>query len=1094
MAVPGLEYSIWIFDGMRVGKKICHGYGACIYDSAGVQGPEEPVISNPNLSIDENSAGTVEFSILNKQRLRIAHNSEGPSGTVDYIDDQLLTDYVFYKQTEVVIYRRINRKDGTYVDRELWMGRVAAIKKDLRNTWSIMAEGPFTYLQDFAMDAVKFQAPVSTNAGSLLRNIIDKFNVKITTASTGTFSTVTVRNPSGNTLTFRQLNRHISVLKVSDNKLPYVATSKVSGLDDTFEVNHGTKFYEVIQNLFSRFGGHMEFVPCTDANGYSQCGIKWYGDKEYKTGSMVQNITFGLNLLDYSEDLEDSDFYTALLPLCISSESVETVDPETQETKTETKTKYIDVSTAKANKHPGSKYVYDDAIVRKYGFIEHIEQWNLNDPNDLYNVAEGYYKDQAIGEPVINVSAFDLKNLVNTDFKDDSYYSIDSLYLYDMVTVSSAYSTYTLPIVGIQIPLDKFPVNTKYTITNSKRRKTALAPQNVIKRAVQETPVPTAPAGSGADAVPEESEKYVPLAGNLAGIDVELAHYPVIYMMRCRIYMNDYYLYGYRIDSTGMVNHNHDDRSPGTVFYSDDIKSMGGTTMREARTNAGEQIGNRYEKVYTSKPDLRIDGKEGPGIYWEITPFTSAYQGYFQGAPEANIDPSQAWAKSYSGDHASCFLETKMNTGDGTRKYINGGPESGTIDNIQCQTFLINMKTAIEGLKIFDGSTVAAALQSMGVSLRYDATYNDIYLDMPFQPGGYGDSYTITGALCNAKERLKNTYSWPQEPSATTNGHYYGCVQVLNASDASIIFASMDNGENRPNLDNMPYGSYYMSTDSSIKDRHMYENAARYTWFKRQMFYFQATYNLVPVMIITKTKDLSGSSGSSEYGLIFNRNCNMLTPDSVANRYRMQYTSTVGTSNYLPFAGYSSSVPTGPVYLYTNNIFISDDLFSINTETTPPTITINNPSWIDVEQSNTHASPLTVLTKHGGSYTTHVCEGVYQLRSGENRFQPLQFKSALVYVYNPASYDDNKANVLTSPTTYMGQIAYPRDTSTRTPYQLYSGENRKDQRDFNLTGYPEDDRYAAGMYTCQNYFYTAPVIIGGAAYYKIGYSRLYVKM
>jgi hypothetical protein len=208
----------------------------------------------------------------------------------------------------------------------------------------------------------------------------------------------------------------------------------------------------------------------------------------------------------------------------------------------------------------------------------------------------------------------------------------------------------------------------------------------------------------------------------------------------------------------------------------------------------------------------------------------------------------------------------------------------------------------------------------------------------------------------------------------------------------------------------------------------------------------------------------------------------------------MQYTRTWGTLNYLPFAGDSSSEPGGPVYLYTNNIFISDDLFSINTETTPPTITINNPSWIGNAESNAHASPLTVLTKHGGSYTTHVCEGVYQLRSGENLFQPLQFESALVYVYNPASYDDNKANVLTSPTTYMGQTAYPWRASTQTPYQLYSGENRKDQRDFDLRGYPEDKRYAAGMYPSQNYFYTTPVIIGGTAYYKIGYSRLYVKM
>jgi hypothetical protein len=362
---------------------------------------------------------------------------------------------------------------------------------------------------------------------------------------------------------------------------------------------------------------------------------------------------------------------------------------------------------------------------------------------------------------------------------------------------------------------------------------------------------------------------------------------------------------------------------------------------------------------------------------------------------------------------------------------------------------------------------------------------------MSFQPGGYGDSYTITGALFNSPDALKNTYSGSVKPSSTTNGHYIGCVQVLNASDASIIFLSMSNADNTAK-DYMPYGSY--RGNNTLRDRHMYENANQYAWFKRQMFYILATWELVPVMIITKTKDLSGSSGSSEYGVIFNRDCNQLTPDNVANRYRMQHTSTIGTSNYLPFAGNSSSEPTGPVYLYTNNIFISDDLFSINTETTPPTITIKNPSWIDYEQSGDHASPLTILTKHGGCYTTHVCEGVYQLRSGENLFQSLKFDSALVYVYNPASYDDNKANVLTSPTTYMGQIAYPSGESTQTPYQLYSGENRKDQRDFDLDGYSEDDRYAAGMYPCQNYFYTTPVIIGGAAYYKIGYSGLYVKM
>lgn len=1079
MAVPGLEWSIRIFDGIRSGKKICYGYSACIYDSAGKQGPDEPVISTPVLAIDENGAGTVEFSILNGQRCDIEHNTQGIQGEISYLKDHLLSDFVFYKQTEVVLFRRINKKDGTYVDKEMWMGRIGAIKKDLSNNWAIMAEGALTYLQDFTMEAIKYKAPISTNAGSLMRNIISKFNSKVTAASSGDFETIVVTNPSGETLTFKQLNRKISVLSVSDDKLPYTANSKVSGLDDVFEINHGTKFYEILQNLFSRFGGHVEMVPTTDSNGYSQCGIKWYGDKEYKTGSSTQNITFGLNLLDYSEDLEDSDFYTALLPMCISSETVETTDPETQEVKKEVVTKYIDVSTAKRNKHPGSKYIYDDSIVKRYGFIEHVEQWNLNDPNDLYTIAEGYYNDQAIGQPVINVNAFDLKNLVNTDFKEDAYYDIDSLYLYDMVTVISAFSSYTLPIVGIQIPLDRFPVNTKYIITNSKQRKTALAPQNVIKRAVTENPVPSAPEGSGADVVPDESEKYVPLAGNLAGIDVDLAHYPVIYMMRNRQYMTDYYLYGTDIPSNGNTEHN--DKSPGTVFYSDDIKSMGGTTMREARINSGEQIGNRYEKVYTSEPDKKIKDKEGPDVGGEIFPYTSAYQGYFSGAIEANIDPSQAWAKAYSGDPASRLLETAMNTADGTRKYINGDPENANISNIQCQTFLTNVKDSINSLKIFDGTTVSSALQTLGMTLRYDATHNNIYLDIPLQPGGYGDSYTITAPVYgNTKNDIYDSYS-RVNPSSTTTGYFYGCVQALNTSDATIIFESLANANNKPG-GKMPFGSYY---GKSYEDQQMYENAQKYPWFKRQMFYYLATYTLRPIMIIAKVQDLTGSVDTTEYGIIFNRNCTQISLDSGTNRYKMSASS---------FAGVSSSEPDGPVYLYTSNILISDDLFSVNTETTPPTITINNPSSIDPMETNGHASPLTILAKHGGSYTSRVCKGVYQLRSGENRFDWCKFDSALVYVYNPASYDDNKNNVLTSPTTYMGNVYYPANTRTKTPYQLYSGENRKNIRDYNLTGYTNADRYASGMYPSQDYFYMSPVIIGDTAYYKIGYSRLYVKM
>lgn len=1091
MAVPGLEYSIYIFDGIRAGKKILHGYGGCIYLSSGkeyasespavtVKAPSDPVIKNPVLSIDENCAGTVEFTVLTGAQGPLYSNGSGEQGTPVEIPNATISDYLFYKQTEVAVFRKVRTATGTR-ETEIWNGRIGGMRKDFYNNIVIMAEGAFSYFNDFIMSGRQWKSPASTDAKTMLISIVNLFN-EVETAAVTAIPTISI-----NGKTFQQLRRRFTVGNVSAN-VKYDAVNIASDLEDKFEVTNGTKYYEALQNLLTRFGGHFEFVPTTGATQ-----INWYADKEYHThssGSQLQPITFGINLLDYNEDLEDSEFYTVLHPIGLAEETTETESGgEMAET---TETKYIDISSVNAE-HPGTPYVYDNNIAQKYGFLVRMEQWNVNDVKSLYSIAKRYYKDQMIGEPVITVNAFDLKNLLNTDLSSNSYLALETLYLYDKVTVTTAFGSKTLPVVGISIPLDKFPTDTKYTITNSKIRKTALSPQNVIKRTKKDTPLPKADPGTGADVLPEDPTQYAPIAGGVAGIDAKLVHYPPIYMARDRSYIasylqyygEDYILQGgppTKIDYTG-----------GAIFYSDDIKTISSsrtTCMRDAKYGSTEKVGNWFEKVYTTN----MTGSHSDDPKWDIMPYVNAIFDYYT-EPEANINPMQSWAKAYSGEHLADLFLTKFN-----KKYVNTSistNEEDAINQVQMGTFLLNIAQAMNELVLYNGETLQSILSAIGMTIRVDADERTLYMDMTYRPSGYGDSYTLSGKLMDTSNSLTSYYGYL--PPSTNVDYYVGCVEVVNTSNASIIFASVYNCDKKLDGSPIPTGLYkYRWRNDDHVSEHISDSNCR-----RQLKYALAAATYVPIMIVTNATNIASGGSSTVPAVIFNRNVNTLEKNAL-DKYIMKYVPSSGpTLDYLPFSGSKSSLPSGCPYVYTEEILNSTSLFSVDTSGETPVISIKSVPFEMGSDGHTdaHRNPglLTILTKHGGGYNTAVCNGVYRQIMGSNEFRHFACSSALIPAYNPSNYNSNKTIGARSESQYQGTTTYHQIASvakTSVGYQLYYGSDMKDRKDAanKPDAYSMDVKYGSKVFPSQNYFYITPVVLGDSAYYKIGRSRIFVKV
>ena len=610
MARSAMRYLLYGYIGIRTRDtsglgidKPAPGFRFCLYDSEQVHDesrcPTLPAIKEPIFNITENSAGSIDFTLLSDGASEVYYNPTKNGTPVVRTttlrdinanplpaSEEALFNYILPKQTEIVLYRSIRKPNNVVECVELWAGRVDTIKKDFYNNWSVYAEGEFAYLNDVVLNETKMTNAVTSD--QIMRDVINKYNIRIRqiadpdawgTSAQGIRPNITiiVPNPAAavdqsdpqhhqlKTSTYNppQLPRIFYIGVLDDLGLPGVASS--SDLDNTFTIGDGTTVMSVVQSLIDKYGGHIEITRNkqeTDGRmlNWKKSGTydesrdtyNWVGYHPFVDG-VSQVIEFGVNLLDFSEEQDTSDLFTVLIP---HGQAVVTTTTDS-EGKTTSKTgPALTISGNGINKlRPGKEYIYYDKLVDTYGWIEKIETWNVNDANLLYQLALAYYKDLHIGARKISIKAYDLKNLVGNKqgIKDDAaMLAINALYLYDTVWVRSAVHankkraivgtetpSQMMPIKGIKIPLDKFTTDTEYTISNGITKRSILSPGSIGQKEKEKVPQPEQTPGgdSPTETTPEEVLPTVSPIGTSIGDDDDIAHHPAIYLDRAFEYI-----------------------------------------------------------------------------------------------------------------------------------------------------------------------------------------------------------------------------------------------------------------------------------------------------------------------------------------------------------------------------------------------------------------------------------------------------------------------------------------------------------------------------------------------------------------------------
>lgn len=566
MSQPGIKYVVYGFLGNRTGRKggtnqsLPAGTGLgenCyrfkIFDSSS---NEQPIILSPLHEILENTAGTLSFTLLRNAKITPVFRKTGESATTETSYDHPVEarPFMFVKQTEFVIFRyMLIKKNNTevYKVKELWSGRLDSISKDFYGDWKITFEGELAYLNDFYVNYEKTSNGGKTpEASTLFINFIKYHNNRITDLPVATIDTSslpkmgTEENPT-NPQSVPALNRKFKVGSTDAYSKDATNTSStLANLEDGYTIREGT-VWSNIQVLLDRYGGHVE-IKKVIKDGVLTRYINWNKSETkgelpgYNSGDF-QPLKFGVNLLDFIEENDASDLFTVLIPHG-SPEQITTKDSEGKIT-----TKSGDnITIKKCNKeHPGTPYIYDPNVVRKYGWIEKIETWSISDPSKLYDVAYAYFKDYRIDAKTIQAKAFDLKNLLVTETdaaKRNSYLSLESLYLYDVVQVkvedpgaqyitALSWNNKKFPVQGIRIPLDKFPTDTEYTISNKRARRGILQPGTLSSKIEPKKTGEEEQQKKDEDKKKDEAPKPVvkPIASEY-GIDDILAHYPPVYL------------------------------------------------------------------------------------------------------------------------------------------------------------------------------------------------------------------------------------------------------------------------------------------------------------------------------------------------------------------------------------------------------------------------------------------------------------------------------------------------------------------------------------------------------------------------------------
>lgn len=292
----------------------------------------------------------------------------------------------------------------------IFRGRVLSGTRTFYNQREVYCEGVLSYLVDSVQKAEKFDG--KTHA--LFRKIIANHNARMPAEKQFTVGNITVAD------------QDIHLLGQSDD----ISRYDYSQIAINSIVDNWNTTYDYIETcLISYCGGYL-MVRQENGTNY----IDWVNDY---TNTATQEIVFGENLLDLTDETTAEDIFTVLIPLGDNNLTIKTVNHNSDE-------------------------IADSAKVAKYGRIIRTNVFsNVTNPQTLLENGRRYLANNGDVPTTLTLTAIDLHNV---------YPDINAIHLGDRVYIRSdphEMSQY-LTCTKIEYDLEK-PENTVYTFGREKQ-------------------------------------------------------------------------------------------------------------------------------------------------------------------------------------------------------------------------------------------------------------------------------------------------------------------------------------------------------------------------------------------------------------------------------------------------------------------------------------------------------------------------------------------------------------------------------------------------------------------------------------------------
>lgn len=311
---------------------------------------------NPVVTLEDSAAGSLEMSL--------------PPINVGYSQD-----VVKRMVTDIVV-----RCDGEF----LWGGRVLQDSFDFWNNRKLVCEGELAFLNDSIQPPKKYDVSTDhTTIESFFYALIDIHNAQVGENRRFEKGMVTVTDGDQTT---------------SSNEI-YRFT------------NYETTLACINDKLVNLLKGHIR-VRHQDGKRY----LDYITDAELPTNSQV--VKFGVNLLDFSKNIDMSELSTVIVPRGNRLDIDET-DPRY----IEGLEPYLTVETLGEKQEEGqvwhenkSMFVKNPTAVSNFGWVCAVVDWSdVTNADTLYNKAVKYLKDEQYEKMVLEVQALDLKYLSGSD-------------------------------------------------------------------------------------------------------------------------------------------------------------------------------------------------------------------------------------------------------------------------------------------------------------------------------------------------------------------------------------------------------------------------------------------------------------------------------------------------------------------------------------------------------------------------------------------------------------------------------------------------------------------------------------------------------